>query len=534
MSQPNFDQIVRAGILTGVLPESAKESADTLHPWPVIVLTALGAWLSAIPITAVFLLMFGTMLEHGIAGYMLGPLVLAGAIALMRNAGLPLFIEQLGLPMLMVGLALLGFALSRDMHLGSMTASLAGVVAVIAWLVPRSWLRFPLGAAIAVLLSLSITSFCEDSRFALNADLFAWYLVEGMWAGIVAVQWKYAADPRAAQIVTALEAVSGGIGIAVVSGLALFSGSTFLLEGLLDWHAFPTPTRPDRIMPTLSVLLTLVGAASVARKWASLRRPWYPIVVLALAALAWFSPGMGAVLAMLAVCLTSARWGLASVAALSALWIVGAFYYQLAWPLTTKALLLACSGLLLGAAAWLQKPKATGAGKAAGAATAQNGKRFALPMVAATGFLVLVAVNFAIWQKEWLIETGKPVFVELAPADPRSLMQGDFMRLNFALPGDVRDQTIGLGNAKAHVVASQDARGVASLTRLDNGTALHRGEFLIELVPKEHRLVLVTDAWFFQEGESDRWAQAKYGEFRVDEKGRAMLVGLRGERLEKL
>ena len=37
---------------------------------------------------------------------------------------------------------------------------------------------------------------------------------------------------------------------------------------------------------------------------------------------------------------------------------------------------------------------------------------------------------------ERYIADGQPVFVELAPVDPRSLMQGDYMQLNFRLPGD--------------------------------------------------------------------------------------------------
>jgi uncharacterized membrane-anchored protein len=46
--------------------------------------------------------------------------------------------------------------------------------------------------------------------------------------------------------------------------------------------------------------------------------------------------------------------------------------------------------------------------------------------------------------------------------------------------------------------------------------------------------VLVTDAWFFAEGEAERWQAARYGEFRVDDSGRALLVGLRGAALQPL
>ena len=46
--------------------------------------------------------------------------------------------------------------------------------------------------------------------------------------------------------------------------------------------------------------------------------------------------------------------------------------------------------------------------------------------------------------------------------------------------------------------------------------------------------MLVSDAWFFKEGEAARWEKARYGEFRVLPDGRALLVGMRGPQLEKL
>ena len=46
--------------------------------------------------------------------------------------------------------------------------------------------------------------------------------------------------------------------------------------------------------------------------------------------------------------------------------------------------------------------------------------------------------------------------------------------------------------------------------------------------------VLVSDAWSFPEGEAARWSRARFGEFRVDANGRALLVGLRGANLEAL
>jgi uncharacterized membrane-anchored protein len=148
---------------------------------------------------------------------------------------------------------------------------------------------------------------------------------------------------------------------------------------------------------------------------------------------------------------------------------------------------------------------------------------------------VLVLANVGIWQKERLIAQGQPLFVELAPVDPRSLMQGDYMRLRFALPADVRDPAPGLlAPTRPLVLARRDARGVATLRLATPEAPPQADELAIELTPKGGDWVLVTDAWFFAEGEAERWQAARYGEFRVDDSGRALLVGLRGAALQPL
>ncbi len=43
--------------------------------------------------------------------------------------------------------------------------------------------------------------------------------------------------------------------------------------------------------------------------------------------------------------------------------------------------------------------------------------------------LVLVAFNYSVYTKEKTLEAGTLVLLELAPVDPRSLMQGDYMVL---------------------------------------------------------------------------------------------------------
>ena len=66
-------------------------------------------------------------------------------------------------------------------------------------------------------------------------------------------------------------------------------------------------------------------------------------------------------------------------------------------------------------------------------------------LVIAAGVLLLAAVNWGIYSRERLLASGRVVMLELAPVDPRSLMQGDYMALRFALAESL--PTTGSGSA---------------------------------------------------------------------------------------
>ena len=61
-----------------------------------------------------------------------------------------------------------------------------------------------------------------------------------------------------------------------------------------------------------------------------------------------------------------------------------------------------------------------------------------------------------------------------------------------------------------------------------------QAELRVRLGWKDGRWILVTDAWFFKEGEAPRFEPARFGEFRVDADGQALLVGLRDATLRPL
>ena len=146
--------------------------------------------------------------------------------------------------------------------------------------------------------------------------------------------------------------------------------------------------------------------------------------------------------------------------------------------------------------------------------------------------LVLGAVTASIVQKERLLATGRVVLLELAPVDPRSLIQGDYMRLDYAVAREAGvDET---WPRTGRIVVALDERGVGRYRRRHDGSPLAPGEQLLVYRMRAGRVRLGHDAFFFQEGHAARYEGAKYGEVRVDASGGSVLVGLRDEALQAL
>ena len=148
------------------------------------------------------------------------------------------------------------------------------------------------------------------------------------------------------------------------------------------------------------------------------------------------------------------------------------------------------------------------------------------------GLLVLAAIDYVIVQRESLVANGKVVLLELAPVDPRSLMQGDYMALRFRLAteafGSGRDMKDG------RIVVALDERGVGKFKRLDDGTPLASDETLVRYRVRNGEPKLATNAFFFQEGQGGIYQAARYGEFRASADGEVILTAMRGANLEVL
>ncbi|MGL4581397.1 MAG: GDYXXLXY domain-containing protein, partial [Flavobacterium sp.] len=179
---------------------------------------------------------------------------------------------------------------------------------------------------------------------------------------------------------------------------------------------------------------------------------------------------------------------------------------------------------------------------------------------------ILIGIFFvrAVLQKEKTIKEGQLVLLELAPVDPRSLIQGDYMILNYAISNQTRafdqvivdtpfNDSISASEIEENVLRAQqdieeavekeelNKRGYVLLS-LDKDNVGSMVMMMNEIGEKKENQIYIkyfnyqrwsfnigAESFFFQEGEAEKYEQAKYGGLRVDEDGNSVLVGMYDE-----
>lgn len=157
---------------------------------------------------------------------------------------------------------------------------------------------------------------------------------------------------------------------------------------------------------------------------------------------------------------------------------------------------------------------------------------------------ILAVVNVSIAGKERLLAEGQIVYLELAPVDPRSIMQGDYMALNYQVANEVRaalprkEGAPGwrreLDARDGRLVVTLDERGIGHFSRLDSGQVLAANEVRLRYRIRAGQLKFASNAFFFQEGRGGQYEAARYGRFRVAEDGDLLLTGLHDADLNDL
>ncbi|MFU1547283.1 GDYXXLXY domain-containing protein [Aeromonas veronii] len=148
-----------------------------------------------------------------------------------------------------------------------------------------------------------------------------------------------------------------------------------------------------------------------------------------------------------------------------------------------------------------------------------------------SGLAILAGINATVWRYERAMSSGEVVLLRLAPVDPRSLMQGDYMRLNYEIARELtsRDARTTQNKGSDTLVIRLDAHQVATLVVDGKPDRLASDERLLQVHQSERQWQIGPDAYFFEEGTGEQYEAARYGEFRLQADGKTLLVGLRDE-----
>jgi len=521
----------------------------------MVLLLGFGGWLSALPLLGAISLLVGNAHDKPAVLILVGAGLIGMALTLLRGLQGRLLLEQGAVPCLLAGGWLVTWGLSAVVPNQLAAALLAALAAAVAWQAPQHWLKSVLGAtaAAALMFAFNTQKFMHSVLWlVLHAEVAVWLLAA-----------RLLATPLSPARSEGMDAWFGGWLASVLAALCIWSGTSFMAGDLLFLGG--EPAAGERVasdvlrswlgpwlaagLCALSVLMGAAACALLARSLPVLRQRWCAGVAATLLVFTWFMPALGGVLLVLAVCAVLARYKFAVAAALAAAWVIGSAYYQLSWSLNQKAAVFALAGVLVAAFSWralhaahlTTREDASNAALAAaddadavgvgvGGGAGSGGARRAGTGIVLTLLAALLISGITVWRNETLIAGGDTVFVELAPVDPRSLVQGDYMRLAVRMPPDMRTAI----NASGIVIGVRDQRNIVQLQRMDDGKPLAPKELRIVLQYRNGSWLLASDAWFFEEGHAQRYAKARYGEYKVGKDGRALLTGLRGPALEEL
>ena len=151
------------------------------------------------------------------------------------------------------------------------------------------------------------------------------------------------------------------------------------------------------------------------------------------------------------------------------------------------------------------------------------------------GALLLVVFAWGIVSKERVLREGTTVLVPLGSRDPRSLMQGDYMVLRYAVPDRILQAAEQRGKRRGLLVVKLDFEGRASFERIfEKGEELSTREHLLAYFWRGREIDVGAASFFFEEGTALAYVSARFGELRVDGSGSSVLVGLRVSQLQPL
>ncbi|MBA2942090.1 GDYXXLXY domain-containing protein [Paenibacillus sp. CGMCC 1.16610] len=207
-------------------------------------------------------------------------------------------------------------------------------------------------------------------------------------------------------------------------------------------------------------------------------------------------------------------------------------YYDLAWKLLHKSITFGMIGILiLIFTVWYEKRHRLEAAEPETAAGA-NVKANRL-LIAVLVLLQIAAMSIQIGKSEWLLSHGQLIKLQLEPLDPRSLIQGDYVRLRYTISeppiSDMKNDDVTSKKKISVVLAPNTATDVYEFKRVyTKGEELAPGEVRMNGTRRGYEGIdYGIENYFIPEGTGRTYEQnAKFAEVKVSAGGDAILERL--------
>ena len=223
------------------------------------------------------------------------------------------------------------------------------------------------------------------------------------------------------------------------------------------------------------------------------------------------------------------------------------FYYQFSIPLLYKGVLLVSFAVIFAIVTLFLHARY----KAPSQSAVENHSVFKAPIWLVGVFVIalLGAVNYKVQQFEDVLATGKPVVLKIAPVDPRSLMQGDYMVLNYAILSEFQQSQVLLETNESlessEPIDAVESNEATETTGIDESSPSGKKAYILVHLDKNHVATfceaqseiptdfkhctpnvylpirykgwipeLPSQDYFFAEGKGEYYAQAEYAEYR--------------------
>jgi uncharacterized membrane-anchored protein len=140
----------------------------------------------------------------------------------------------------------------------------------------------------------------------------------------------------------------------------------------------------------------------------------------------------------------------------------------------------------------------------------------------AGALITLLFINALIINKEIDLANSIEVKIPLAPVDPRSLMQGDYMRLHYKI-----DRSIVGEHKEGQLIVTLDSDGFAKKFELYNNEILENNQHLLNFSAKKYRdLHIASESFLFEEDRGDYYAKATHAILNLTPSGTTLLKDL--------